>query len=234
MINIIYLGNDGRLKAAIGFLPNYEVRTATNYKQAEAICNNYPEGSHTILFVERHSKQEDITAISYLKKNVKGLYIILVSERLSREERNIYLQCGANDTISDAASVSDIHQKVSFVDEHEKQLFAHVEVQRTLFQFRIPLWKRLFDILFSLTAIILLSPIFIVTAIAIRLESPGKVWYTSKRVGANYKVFNFLKFRSMKVDADKHLKDFNNLNQYADEQDQDYPTMSEEEGSRKE
>ena len=41
------------------------------------------------------------------------------------------------------------------------------------------------------------------------------MWYTSKRVGANYKIFNFLKFRSMYIGADKRLKDFNALNQYA-------------------
>lgn len=81
--------------------------------------------------------------------------------------------------------------------------------------FRLPLWKRLFDIAFASTALILLSPVFIITAIAIRLESKGKVWYAAPRVGANYHVFRFLKFRSMYVGADKHLKDYQDLNQYA-------------------
>lgn len=83
--------------------------------------------------------------------------------------------------------------------------------------FRLPLWKRLFDIVFAGTALILLSPVFIVTAIAIRLESKGKVWYAAPRVGANYHVFRFLKFRSMYVGADAHLKDFQDLNQYGTE-----------------
>ena len=83
---------------------------------------------------------------------------------------------------------------------------------------------------FSLTALIFLSPIFIVTAIAIRLESPGKVWYKSKRVGANYKIFDFLKFRSMRPDADKHLKDFNNLNQYGNAEEDEILAMSDAEG----
>ena len=216
MVNIIYLGNEGRMKSALGFLPGYTVKMISNYIEVESCMNSFPPGCHTIIFVERHSKQEDITVLSYLRKQLSGIYIILISSPLRSAERESYLRCGVNDTINDSASIADIHDKVTFVDDHEQQLFADVVVQHRLFQFHIPLWKRCFDIIFSLTALIALSPIFIITAIAIRLESPGKVWYKSKRVGANYKVFDFLKFRSMKVGADKQLKELSGLNQYGD------------------
>ena len=65
------------------------------------------------------------------------------------------------------------------------------------------MWKRTFDILFAGTAVIILSPILIGTAIAIRMESKGKVIYKSQRVGSNYQIFDFLKFRSMYTNADK-------------------------------
>ena len=79
----------------------------------------------------------------------------------------------------------------------------------------IPLWKRLFDIVFSLLGIIILSPVFIITAIAIKLESKGPVLFKSKRVGTNYTIFNFLKFRSMFINADKKLKELSkSQNQY--------------------
>ena len=61
---------------------------------------------------------------------------------------------------------------------------------------------------------------------SIRLESKGAVVYKSKRVGSNYKIFDFLKFRSMYTDADKHLRDFNQLNQYQTEEE---PELSGEE-----
>ena len=83
--------------------------------------------------------------------------------------------------------------------------------------FRLPLWKRTFDIFFSGMAILCLSPLLIFTALAIRIESKGPIIYKSKRVGSNYQIFDFLKFRSMYTDADKHLKDFNALNQYQQE-----------------
>jgi lipopolysaccharide/colanic/teichoic acid biosynthesis glycosyltransferase len=65
--------------------------------------------------------------------------------------------------------------------------------------------------------VIILSPILILTALAIRIESPGSVIYRSKRVGSNYHIFDFFKFRSMYVDADKRLEDLSAQNQYKKE-----------------
>lgn len=89
-------------------------------------------------------------------------------------------------------------------------------------------------------AILCLSPLLIFTALAIRLESKGAVIYKSKRVGSNYQIFDFLKFRSMYTDADKHLKDFNALNQYQQEEEEpdiwgeDIDTDMNEEGDEEE
>jgi len=78
--------------------------------------------------------------------------------------------------------------------------------------------KRSFDIFVALTVLILISPILLLTILAIRLESKGKVYYISKRVGTGYRIFNFLKLRSMYPDDDKRLKEFQHLNQYQDEE----------------
>lgn len=64
-------------------------------------------------------------------------------------------------------------------------------------------------------AILVLSPLFIIIALAIKIESKGPVIYKSKRVGCNYLIFDFLKFRSMYTDADKQLKKLDNQNKYA-------------------
>ncbi len=80
--------------------------------------------------------------------------------------------------------------------------------------FKLPRWKRLFDIIFSIFSIIILSPIFIMVSIAIWVEDRGKVCYCQKRTGSNFKIFKFIKFRSMFMDADKRLKEFAKLNQY--------------------
>ena len=62
--------------------------------------------------------------------------------------------------------------------------------------------KRIFDILFSLTGLILLSPVFIVISILIKFDSKGPVLYKQTRVGRNNKDFKLLKFRTMNSGSD--------------------------------
>ena len=62
-------------------------------------------------------------------------------------------------------------------------------------------FKRLLDLLISLLALILLSPLFLILAILIRLDSKGPVFFRQKRVGKGKKYFNILKFRTMYADA---------------------------------
>ncbi|MHC5201494.1 sugar transferase [Myroides sp. LJL119] len=63
--------------------------------------------------------------------------------------------------------------------------------------------KRVFDIIASATGLILLSPVFIIVAIAIKLDSKGPIFYRQTRVGLNNQDFQIFKFRSMYMDADK-------------------------------
>ena len=80
--------------------------------------------------------------------------------------------------------------------------------------YKTPFFKRTFDIVSASIGLLLISPLLIFFIIAIRLESKGKVYYISKRVGSGYKVFDFYKLRSMYTDADKRLKELAHLNQY--------------------
>ena len=135
---------------------------------------------------------------------------------MTPQERDIYMKCGINDTIECDASVTALNKKIQFISDRENILFDDESSKHKILKFKIPLWKRLFDIIFSSIAIILLSPVFILTAIAIRLESKGPILFKSKRVGTNYTVFNFLKFRSMYADAERRLKELSkDHNQYA-------------------
>jgi lipopolysaccharide/colanic/teichoic acid biosynthesis glycosyltransferase len=79
-----------------------------------------------------------------------------------------------------------------------------------------PVLKRVFDIVVTLVALILLSPVFLVIALLIKLESRGPVFYISKRAGKGYNIFDFYKFRTMIMDADQKVGQLSHLNQYAD------------------
>jgi len=76
------------------------------------------------------------------------------------------------------------------------------------------LLKRSFDIAVTAIVLLLLSPLFLLIALAIRLESKGPVFYISKRAGRGYRVFNFYKFRTMEVGADQMVEQLSHLNQY--------------------
>lgn len=66
-------------------------------------------------------------------------------------------------------------------------------------------FKRFFDILLSFLGIILLSWLFLILAILVKLTSKGPVFYVSERIGKNQKPFKIYKFRSMKDGADKEF-----------------------------
>jgi len=77
-----------------------------------------------------------------------------------------------------------------------------------------PFWKRAIDVVSTGGAVILLSPVFILVAAAIRLDSKGPVFYKSKRVGSGYKIFDLYKFRTMRTDADQQIRKMAALNMY--------------------
>jgi lipopolysaccharide/colanic/teichoic acid biosynthesis glycosyltransferase len=67
--------------------------------------------------------------------------------------------------------------------------------------------KRLFDIVFSLSVLILCAPVYLLLAGSIALTSSGAVFFIQKRVGKNHQPFYCIKFRTMIPDADLHLQE---------------------------
>ncbi len=84
--------------------------------------------------------------------------------------------------------------------------------------YRIGLGKRAFDVVFSFLALIFFSPLLVLIALAIKLESRGPIIYSQRRVGTGYDIFTFHKFRTMIDDADKKLSKLSSLNEYLKEE----------------
>ena len=80
--------------------------------------------------------------------------------------------------------------------------------------FIMPWGKRVFDIVVAGLVLLALLPLLAVVSLLIWLESPGPVFYYSYRVGTNYRVFRFWKFRSMRPNADQQLAAMKSHNQY--------------------
>ena len=73
--------------------------------------------------------------------------------------------------------------------------------------------KRVFDVLVSGAALLVLSPVLAGVALAIRLDSPGPIFFRQRRVGQNGRTFDMLKFRSMFADAEQRLESLRAFNE---------------------
>ncbi|MBR2456879.1 MAG: sugar transferase [Bacteroidaceae bacterium] len=215
MTHLIYIGNkDKDFLTGLEQKENIQITHADNYLDAINLCMEKRSSRHTIVFFEQGKLTEDVTHITKFRKKFYQGYVILVTGGLSREESEAYLKCGINDTIHPEATAQELESKITKIKRRQELLYANDRNKKQVKRFVLPLWKRIFDIVFSSIAIIVLSPIFLLIAIAIRLESKGNIIYKSKRVGTNYTIFDFFKFRSMYTDADKRLKELKDGNVY--------------------
>jgi lipopolysaccharide/colanic/teichoic acid biosynthesis glycosyltransferase len=95
---------------------------------------------------------------------------------------------------------------MEYLNGKDNSLSIDVNYQNRRYFYRV--LKRLFDVLASLIGLIILLPVFLIVAVAIKVEDPkGPVFYSQIRLGKRQLPFKMYKFRSMVVDADKHLKE---------------------------
>ncbi|WP_059025466.1 sugar transferase [Gabonibacter massiliensis] len=166
------------------------------------------------IFIES-KKERDFLWLNHIQNGyLKNTYLIVVTDKIDKKDIPSYLKAGAHEIISIHASKENLQDILMLLPQLKQY---STDKKRDSKRFQLPLWKRIFDIVFSLLALLFLSPLLLLTMLAIRLESKGSIVYKSKRVGSNYDIFNFLKFRSMYIDADKRLKEFEALNQYREE-----------------
>jgi len=149
------------------------------------------------------------------KNIITGIPFILINHD---DNSNLAQQAFAekiDDVYKVPLDIEKVYTRVHFLVKFKKEFKNGITTDIVSKEYKIPFIKRLFDICVSGFALLLLSPLFIIIALMIRLESKGKVFYTSKRVGTGYKIFDFYKFRSMYTGADAKLKELEHLNQYA-------------------
>jgi lipopolysaccharide/colanic/teichoic acid biosynthesis glycosyltransferase len=122
---------------------------------------------------------------------------------------------GIDDCYTIPVDWSMLENRLVFLNQFKpKVLETSNRVKPEHYKFKLPLAKRIFDLLGASLGIIGSIWIWLPVMLAIRIESKGPVVYRSKRVGAGYQVFEFLKFRSMYVGAEEQLHEMQHLNLY--------------------
>lgn len=126
------------------------------------------------------------------------------------------IKMGIDDAFKIPVDADQLESRINFLKKFKKERIELEVSEAEDLNFKLPLGKRIFDILFASFALLAVSPIMLLTALAIKLTDKGPITYTSKRVGKGFDIFNFLKFRSMYPDADKRLADMVKDNQYGE------------------
>lgn len=158
---------------------------------------------------------ENLSSISHLiKKSGVVIPLIIVSDKIDAENKKKVLRFGADDCFVRNFNPEKLNYWIDFLKLFKKLVSEENQNKEQDLHYRISSSKRIFDILVSGTFLFLVSPIMLLIALIIKLESRGPIFYISKRAGTGYKVFSFLKFRSMSNGADKELSKLMHLNQY--------------------
>ncbi|GHA56883.1 sugar transferase [Pontibacter akesuensis] len=144
--------------------------------------------------------------------NVKAPVFWLANKSYSHKLQQVFQKAGIKDIFHPSRDKEKLVARLRFLSR--QQTSERVQHNTNLSVRRNLSGKRAFDIIVATLALICFSPLFLLVAILIKLESKGPVFYYSYRVGTGYKIFKFWKFRSMRQDAEHLLESVKGQNQY--------------------
>lgn len=151
---------------------------------------------------------------------VSVLPLILFSEQLNDQEKIILGKMRGVDDVYNQTEICDkLSERIKFLRFFKVKKHSYLPKKEELEEvFPESLvdgfLKRFLDITVSSFLLLLLSPLLLLIAFLIKIESKGPVFYSSLRAGSNYKIFKFYKFRSMFTDAESRLAELKSKNEY--------------------
>ena len=143
-----------------------------------------------------------------------NLPLILLTGRLSPAVIQRARTLRADDIFDGNFTQGDLLRRLQFLFKKKQYEVTKAARRVQPLQVKTPVWKRLFDLVTVGGALLVLSPVFLLVALLIRLDSKGPIFYKSKRVGSGFKIFDLYKFRTMRTNADQLVKDMASLNIY--------------------
>lgn len=184
-----------------------EESVASNPEEAVAVICNY-----NFLRKDNFNLLKNIQ----LNKLLKTMPFLVVAEEEEFDlDREIALKMGIDDCYTEPVRWNDLRDRLEFLFNFKPALIQASKKEEESLTIKMPIGKRIFDIVFASTILICLGPILLVIALLIKIGSKGPVIYRSKRIGRGYQEFDFLKFRSMCNDADAKRSEVAHLNNYS-------------------
>ncbi len=216
-IRLLYSGSSFTKEVLDVLKDTFIVHAEANIDNCEAYIKeqslfNLPD----VIIIEVADEKKCFAFIARIKKDplLKGLVLILLAKDQQNGLREKAMSYKVNDLYLQPFPVSDLCERIVFLVKFKLIKPQLSDLSKIDVNYKIPFYKRAFDVISSGLALLLLSPLLLIVAAIIALESKGPVIFKSKRVGTGYHVFDFYKFRSMRNNANKELDALSSLNQY--------------------
>ncbi len=175
------------------------------------------------IFIGQELAESKVQALKGIA-NEKSIPFVLYTSRYGEEAKETALKNGVDDYIFGNIN-EDSMKRLSFIKKLKAYKKARINMSYSnpkiedIEKFKLWTLKRTFDIIISGAALVFLSPLLLLIALLVKLDSAGSIFYVSKRAGSGYRIFDFYKFRTMKVGADSDLSKLAHLNQYSDQKE---------------
>lgn len=206
VLNILYIGNSPEYFESLQAKEQLYFATVQNNLLAVNYLNTSP--CPDAIICDYHlTGQNGLHLFDWIRKRAvyNGTPFILFASEFSAEVYKLAFKSRVDDFyVSFGTRPDDLIDRIRYLCNFRKEITTSTGLDRTVTTYRMPISKRIFDIVVASSALLLATPLLLVVIIAIRLESKGKVYYTAKRVGR--KTFDFYKLRSMRTGSDELLK----------------------------
>lgn len=212
LIGLLYDSYDQYVAFTTNFDPHFSIESFSGADPLyQALQGGYPADA---LVASTENGGWELLAKLRSDPKMANVPLILLTGKLSPALIQRARALGADDIFDGNFTQGDLLQRLQFLFK-KKRYESNKAAQRVQpLQVKTPLWKRLFDVVVVGSALLVLSPVFLLVALLIRLDSKGPIFYKSKRVGSGFKIFDLYKFRTMRTNADKLVKDMASLNIY--------------------
>jgi lipopolysaccharide/colanic/teichoic acid biosynthesis glycosyltransferase len=219
-LKILHIGADPEFNSPIKF-ENYMVDiisidnlfTVSQWVTANGlpdgiVCEKGIPADNAFVFFDFWKKQFD--------HGTKTPFLILDDEN-NQETIDKALQLKIDDVYTKPVSAETLISRILILKKIKPFSDPDSILETTLPKYQTPFFKRTFDLLLASIGLLIISPLLLLIGIAIKIESRGKVYSISKRVGTGYLVFDLYKLRSRFSNPDKRFQELSHLNQYLKE-----------------
>ena len=213
---ILYIGETSFYQSHFSQFFNH-LALANNYINAKSLLVSEITIPHIIIIDLPLNHLELVAFIVWLRsKELHFIPIIYNRATLNIVEiKQIFNQKLVDDVVDLEKYYKKLPDKIKFIQKIKKAQALPLSQKN---KYKAPYKSSRLKIIIDkvLTSFILVGcfPLFVLIAVAIKLESKGPVFYCSNRAGKGFKIFKFFKFRTMIINADKQIMELENLNQY--------------------